>query len=103
MNKTGLISAVAERTGMTKKDADAAVCAVFDIITDALREEEKVQTFFVCRGTPFLSAARPFLPLKSSCAVENFFFHAGKLFRSCMKFPILPLSYLRVKIIFPLR
>ena len=43
MNKTGLISAVAERTGMTKKDADAAVCAVFDIITDALREEEKVQ------------------------------------------------------------
>ena len=56
MNKTGLISAVAERTGMTKKDADAAVCAVFDIITDALREEEKVQivgfgTFETrCRG-----------------------------------------------------
>ena len=58
MNKTGLISAVAERTGMTKKDADAAVCAVFDIITDALREEEKVQIdkmlghggFFLTKG-----------------------------------------------------
>ncbi|PRO66803.1 HU family DNA-binding protein [Alkalicoccus urumqiensis] len=43
MNKTELINAVAEKTDLSKKDATGAVDAVFDIITDSLKKEEKVQ------------------------------------------------------------
>ncbi len=43
MNKTDLISAVAAAADLTKKDADAAVAAVIETITDALAKEEKVQ------------------------------------------------------------
>lgn len=43
MNKTELINAVAERTDLSKKDADAAITAVFDAITDSLSRAEKVQ------------------------------------------------------------
>ncbi|MBP3380794.1 MAG: HU family DNA-binding protein [Ruminococcus sp.] len=42
MTKTELISAVAERTEMTKKNAEAAVNAVVASITDALVSGEKV-------------------------------------------------------------
>ena len=43
MNKTELIAAVAEKSGSTKKDADAIVSSVIDVITDALKKGEKVQ------------------------------------------------------------
>jgi DNA-binding protein HU-beta len=43
LNKTELINAVAEKTDLSKKDATGAVDAVFDIITDALQKQEKVQ------------------------------------------------------------
>ncbi len=43
MNKTELIAAVAEKSGLAKKDAEAAAKAVFDVITDALKQGEKVQ------------------------------------------------------------
>ena len=43
MNKTELIAAVAEKTGLSKKDSDAAVNAVLCAITDALKADEKVQ------------------------------------------------------------
>ncbi|MCS1350975.1 HU family DNA-binding protein [Mechercharimyces sp. CAU 1602] len=43
MNKADLISQVAEKTDMTKKDATMAVDAVLDAITDALRDGDKVQ------------------------------------------------------------
>ena len=43
MNKTELINAVAENTGLSKKDASAAVVAVFDEITKAMAKGEKVQ------------------------------------------------------------
>ncbi|MFI3253427.1 MAG: HU family DNA-binding protein [Eubacteriales bacterium] len=43
MNKTELISDVAERAGLTKKDAEDAVTAVLDSITNALIQEDKVQ------------------------------------------------------------
>lgn len=42
MNKTELVTAVAEKTGQTKKDTDAAVNAVFDTISDALVAGDKV-------------------------------------------------------------
>lgn len=43
MNKTELISAVAEKAGLSKKDATVAVSAVFDSITETLVKGEKVQ------------------------------------------------------------
>ena len=43
MNKVELINAVANKTGLTKKDADKAVAAVFASIEGALAAGEKVQ------------------------------------------------------------
>ena len=43
MNKTELIAAITEKTGFTKKDAEKALNAVVDVITDALTKGEKVQ------------------------------------------------------------
>ena len=43
MTKTELMNAVAEKTGFSKKDADKAVSAVLEAITDALTSGEKVQ------------------------------------------------------------
>lgn len=43
MNKAELVSKVAEKTGLSKKDAEKAVVAVFDSIQTALKAEDKVQ------------------------------------------------------------
>ncbi len=43
MTKTELISAVAEKANLTKKDADKAVSAVIEAVTDALAKGDKVQ------------------------------------------------------------
>ena len=43
MNKAQLINAVAAKTGLTKKDADAAVNATFEAIIDSLKAGDKVQ------------------------------------------------------------
>ena len=43
MNKTELIAAVAEKTDLSKKDADAAVSAVLGAITAALKAGDKIQ------------------------------------------------------------
>lgn len=43
MNKTELIAEVAAKAEITKKDADAAVTAVIDTITEALVNGDKVQ------------------------------------------------------------
>ena len=42
MNKTELCAAVAAKTGMTRKDAEAAVSAVVDVIGETLKDGEKV-------------------------------------------------------------
>ena len=43
MNKTELIAAVAEKTGLTKKDAERVVSATFETMTCSLTKGEKVQ------------------------------------------------------------
>ena len=45
MNKTELIAAVAEKTGLSKKAADAAVAATLDTIKATLKKGGKVQLF----------------------------------------------------------
>ena len=42
MNKTELIAEVAKKCGMSKKDAEKAVAAVLDGITEALKAGDKV-------------------------------------------------------------
>ena len=42
MNKSQLISAVAEKSSMTKKDAEAAVNAMIEAVTEALVNGDKV-------------------------------------------------------------
>ena len=43
MNKTELIAAVAEKAELSKKDAEAAVNALTDAVTAALKDGDKVQ------------------------------------------------------------
>ena len=42
MTKTELIAAVAEKTGMTKKDAERVINATFESVTEALAKGDKV-------------------------------------------------------------
>jgi DNA-binding protein HU-beta len=42
LNKAELVSAVAERTGMTKKDTEKVVNSVIDVIEEALSRDDKV-------------------------------------------------------------
>lgn len=43
MNKVELTAAIAEETGLSKKDADAAVKAFIDVVTEELKKGGKVQ------------------------------------------------------------
>ncbi len=42
MNKTELIAAIAEKAGVSKKDAEKVVNATFDVITTAMADGDKV-------------------------------------------------------------
>ena len=55
MNKTELIDAVAEKSGLSKKDSKAAVDAVLDTLTETLSKKEAVA--FLGFGT-FSTASR---------------------------------------------
>ena len=43
MNKTELVAVVAEKSGLTKKDAERVVSATFETITAQMMKGEKVQ------------------------------------------------------------
>lgn len=43
MNKQELLSAMAEKTGLTKKDTEAALAAFISTVQDALKSGDKVQ------------------------------------------------------------
>ena len=43
MNKTELVAAMAEQTGLSKKDAEAALKAFTDVVTEELKKGEKIQ------------------------------------------------------------
>ena len=56
MNKSELVAALAAKTEMTKKQSEAALLAVFDVITEAMAKGDKVQ--LIGFGT-FESKERP--------------------------------------------
>lgn len=43
MNKTELISEIAGKSGLSKKDAEKALTAVVDAVTEAVKKGDKVQ------------------------------------------------------------
>lgn len=43
MNKTELVAAMSEQTGLSKKDAEAALKAFTDIVAEGLKKGEKIQ------------------------------------------------------------
>jgi DNA-binding protein HU-beta len=43
MNKTELVAAIANETGLTKKDSEAAVKAFIDVVSEELKKGSKVQ------------------------------------------------------------
>lgn len=63
MNKKELTAAVAQKTGFTKKNAELAVDAIFETITETLADGEKVQIIgfggFEVRNRPARLARNP--------------------------------------------
>jgi DNA-binding protein HU-beta len=43
MNKTELIAAMAENSGLSKKDSEAALKAFIEAVSEALKKDDKVQ------------------------------------------------------------
>ena len=43
MNKTELVAAMAEQTNLSKKDAEAALKAFIDVVSEEMKKGEKVQ------------------------------------------------------------
>lgn len=90
MNKKELIDAVAERTEMTKKEADLAITAAFEVIKNAVAEGDSVQ--LIGFGT-FLSKERSARTARNPrtgepIEIEAFkapVFKAGKTFKDAVK------------------
>lgn len=76
MTKVELIAAVAEKTGLTKKDADQAVNATLDAISEGLKHDGKVQ--IVGFGT-FEVRARAARDGKNPATGEKIFIPASKV------------------------
>ena len=43
MNKTELVAAIAEKAGISKRDADKALAAFLETVTDEMKKGEKIQ------------------------------------------------------------
>lgn len=63
MNKSELISGVAERSGLAKGEAEKAIDAVFETITDALKNGDEVRLvnfgIFSCVDKPAREGRNP--------------------------------------------
>ena len=58
MNKTELVAAMAEQTNLSKKDAEAALKAFVDVVSEELKKGEKVQLVGFCTFEVSERAAR---------------------------------------------
>ena len=90
MNKTELVAKVADKAGITKKDADKAVAAVFDSIVAELKKGEKVALIgfgtFETRTRAARNGINPLTkaPIKIA-ASKSPVFKAGKAFKDAIK------------------
>ena len=58
MNKGELIAAMAEKTGSSKSEAEAALNAFVDVVTDALTSDDTVTVSGFCKFARVETAAR---------------------------------------------
>ena len=70
MNKTELVAAVAAKAELSKKDAEAAVNAVFDSVKDALAEGDKVSLIGFGTFSVKIRAARTGLNPRTKETIE---------------------------------
>ncbi len=90
MNKTELVAKVADKAGISKKDADKAVAAVFDSIVASLKKGDKVALVgfgtFEVRKRAARNGINPLTkqPIKIA-ASKNPVFKAGKAFKDAVK------------------
>ena len=90
MNKTELIAAVADKAGLSKKDADKAVAAFIDTVTAELKAGNKIQLVgfgtFEVKNRPERTGRNPqtketiVIPASKAPA-----FKAGKAFKDAVK------------------
>ncbi len=90
MNKTELVAAVAEKAGLSKKDADKAVAAVIDSVICTLKKGKKVQLVgfgtFEVRKRAAREGVNPQTKQKIKIAAsKNPVFKAGKAFKEAIK------------------
>lgn len=90
MNKTELVAKIAEKAGISKKDADAAVAAFVDTVVEAMKADDKISlvgfgTFSVKEraartGINPLTKEKISIPASKAPA-----FKAGKAFKDALK------------------
>lgn len=90
MNKTELVAKIAEKAGISKKDADAAVVAFVDTVVEAMKADDKISlvgfgTFSVKEraartGINPLTKEKISIPASKAPA-----FKAGKAFKDALK------------------
>ena len=90
MNKTELVAAMAEQTQLSKKDAEAALKAFIDVVSEEMKKGEKVQLVGFGTFEPRKRAARTGrnpqtgAPLKIAAKTVPAF-SAGKKFKELVK------------------
>lgn len=90
MNKTELVAAVADKAGITKKDAEKALAAVIESVTKALKKGDKVQLVgfgtFEARKRAAREGINPATGAKIKIAASKTpVFKAGKAFKDAIK------------------
>ena len=90
MNKNELVASVAEKAGLTKKDAEKAVGAIFESIQQALVEGDKVQVIgfgtFEARKRAARTGINPQTKEQIKIAASTVpAFKAGKAFKDAVK------------------
>ncbi|MBQ1962317.1 MAG: HU family DNA-binding protein, partial [Clostridia bacterium] len=90
MKKTDLIAAIAEKAEISKKDADKALTAFIDVVTDALKDGDKVQLIgfgtFEVRERAERTGINPQTKKQITIAAsKNPVFKAGKAFKDAIK------------------
>ncbi len=83
MNKSELIAAIAQKSDLTKKDAEKALAAFIDVVSDALKAGDKVQIVgfgsFESKDRPARTARNPRTGEEIEIAAsKNATFKAGK-------------------------
>lgn len=90
MNKSELVAAVAEKAGLSKKDADKAVAAFIDSVVETLKSGDKVQLVgfgnFEIRERAARTGINPLTKQTIEIAASKSpVFKAGKAFKDAVK------------------